>query len=152
MFQLGTPAVYSYGIHSLQPSWWPRGWVVRQGRAAKSPAGYTHSIILYHKGGPRSESRVVCPEDQSSQVGQPSVLTRLAWKMATGQPITGVSTNSTVHSSRVPLLQGDDSSSSTVMLFGAEVVRMFLGTNKVICGPFVGQYRPRLKPLIHTWP
>lgn len=67
-----------------------------------------------------------------------------------GQEMTGVSTNSTVHSSGVPSLQGANSSSNTVMLFGAEVVRMFLGTNKVFCGPIVGQYRPRLKPLIHT--
>lgn len=110
--------------------------------------------FLHDKDDPCSQIRVVLPEAQlawSSQALQPQVLTKLAWKMAaSGQTKTGLSTNSTVHSSGFVSLQGDNTSSSTVMLFGAEVLRMFLGTNKVFCGPRGDQYRPRLKPLIHT--
>lgn len=157
LFQLGTPAVPSYGVHSLQPSRWPQG-VGGQVRLGCKVTSRRHTFrkLSFHS----SMTKVIrgarggcAPRGSVMTGGSAMSLDKMGLENGhcwSGQAITGVSTNSTLHSSGFPLLQGEDSSSNTVMLFGADVVRMFLGTNKVICGPTVGQYRPRLKPLIHT--
>lgn len=43
-------------------------------------------------------------------------------------------------------------SSKTVILLGAEALRSEPGTKRVCWGPRAGQNRPRLKPLIQSWP
>jgi len=47
---------------------------------------------------------------------------------------------------------GAPSSSSTVMLLGRPTRSTEPGTKRVCWGPRRGQYRPRLKPFIHSWP
>lgn len=49
-------------------------------------------------------------------------------------------------------LRGAPSSSSTVMLLGRPACSTEPGTKRVCWGPRRGQYRPRLKPFIHSWP
>lgn len=49
-------------------------------------------------------------------------------------------------------VEGAPSSSSTVMLLGRPTRSTEPGTKRVCWGPRWGQYRPMLKPFIHSWP
>lgn len=101
----------------------------------------------------RTLHRVTVISDQTRSSPEPRLdRSGGGWPEVGAALMTGLSTNSTEHTSGPLSPQGARSNSSMMMLFGAEVTRMCRGTNRVTWGPRTGQYRPRLKPLIHTWP